>query len=91
LFPEKQERDNHGERGGISLHPPFQHRFDHKCISSLSDTSSHDAEMERLEKEREEQILALKQKHEAEAAELEAQRKAEEEALLTQRKAEEED
>lgn len=61
----------------------------HKCIESLSDIS-HEKEVERLEREREAQIDAIRQKIQQEGVELECQRKVEEATLAARRKEEEE-
>jgi cell division protein FtsB len=36
----------------------------HQCVQTLSDTASHDAEMEKLEQERESRIAEIQSKHE---------------------------
>jgi hypothetical protein len=58
----------------------------HKCIESLSNTHTHDEEMESLEQELEAQISSIRQKFQAEAAELERQRQAEEDELAEKRR-----
>lgn len=63
----------------------------HQVVQTLSSTASHDTEMERLEKEREEKIAEVKAKHEAELQYLVAQRDLEERELAEQRKREEEE
>ena len=52
----------------------------HKCIESLS-SNSHEAEMECLERKREENLDGLRREQEAIAAEVEKRRKAEEQEL----------
>ncbi|KAE9371006.1 hypothetical protein N431DRAFT_491472 [Stipitochalara longipes BDJ] len=63
----------------------------HQCIQSLSDTSSHDAELERLATERETKIAELRQEHEDALKELALQREDEARELAEQRRKEEEE
>ncbi|CZR67830.1 uncharacterized protein PAC_17729 [Phialocephala subalpina] len=63
----------------------------HACINSLSDTTSHDAELERLEQEREEKIAALRQQHDEAVKALADQRQKEAEELEAKRKQEQAD
>jgi len=63
----------------------------HACIQSLSDTASHDAELERLSTERETKIAELRQAHEDALKELQIQRENEARELQEQRRREEEE
>lgn len=63
----------------------------HSAIQSLTDTSFHDAEISRLEADREAQLLALKIQHESLSKQLADRRKKEGEVLAEKRRKEEEE